>query len=124
MRLLAAVIVAVGHELSFSAVPPGWHVAHVQTGCTDPVARVSVAHGDQLLVVQERLHPIAAELRRRPAHFAVHGAPSPLACCSVGAREGWVVQFGQNGRAFYAYVYPGREDPQPLLRILDSLRVD
>src|SRR5207248_2214893 len=108
--------------LAFS-LPPGWHVTHVRTGCTDPVERVAIARGDQLLVLQERLHPAPAELRRRPAHFRVRGAPTPIACCSIGNRKGWVLQFGQNGRAFYAFLYPGREDPQPLLRILDSLRI-
>jgi hypothetical protein len=34
-----------------------------------------------------------------------------------------VLQFGDNGRAFYAYVYPGRGGAEPLLRLLDTLRV-
>jgi hypothetical protein len=122
VRLLA-VLVAVGHGLALH-VPPGWQVTHrAFTPCTDPIERVSVVHGRQILMLQERLAPDPSELRARPARFRVRGAPHALECCSIGSRKGWMIQFGERGRAFYAYLYPGGEDPQPLLRILDSLRV-
>lgn len=120
----ATVLLHLGHGLAV-AVPPGWHVTTQRfTPCTDPIERFSVVRGRQVLMVQERLEPVQAELKQRPARFAVRGAPTPMECCSLGSRKGWSLQFGVRGRAFYAYVYPGGEDPQPLLRILDSLRVD
>jgi len=115
--------VDVGHRLSI-AVPPGWHVSHRRlTPCTNPIERFSVARGDRLLVLEERLDPSRAELRGRPSRFRVQGAPSPLECCAVDGRRGWVLQFGDGGRAFYAYLYPGRGGAEPLLRLLDTLRV-
>ena len=118
-----AVLVAVGHGLSFG-VPTGWHVTHrTFTPCADPVERVTVYRGDAAIMLQERLRPDPSELRGRPAHFAVRGRPAPLECCSIGARKGWLVQFSEHGRAFYAYVYPGHHSVGDVLRVLDSVRV-
>jgi hypothetical protein len=117
----ATVLLHVGHGLSV-AVPPGWHVTTQRfTPCADPIERFSVIRGKQMLMVQERLKPVPAELHVRAAHLRVRGAPTAMECCSIGSRKGWSLQFGENGRAFYAFVYPGGEDPQPLLQILDSL---
>jgi hypothetical protein len=113
--------VDVGHGLSF-AVPPGWRVSHHRfTPCTDPVERVSLIRGDAILMLQERLDPARAELSRRPAHFAVSGEPAPMACCSVGNRRGWSLQFGDRGRGFYASIYPGHRPARELLALLDTL---
>ena len=116
--------VDVGHRLSI-VVPSGWHVSHRRlTPCTDPVERFSLIRGDGMLTVQERLDPAPGELRARPRRFRVHGSPGPLECCAVPGRRGWVLQFGEGGRAFYAYLYPGAGGAGPLLRLLDTLRVD
>jgi hypothetical protein len=32
------------------------------------------------------------------------------------------LQFSDHGRAFYAYVFPGKSKPRSLLRLLDSFR--
>jgi hypothetical protein len=112
-----------GHGL-WIAVPPGAHLSYrAFTPCSDPVERFSLISGGQVLTLQERLDPVAAELSSRPTHFRVSGAASPLECCSISGRSGWVIQFGDHGRAFYAYVYPGHSSPSRLLRALDSLRV-
>lgn len=111
-----------GHGLSI-AVPPGWHISHrAFTPCSDPVERFSLISGKQVLMIQERLDPGAAELSPRPARFRVRGTPSPMECCSIPGRRSWVLQFGDHGRAFYAYLYPGGRDPRTLLNALDSLR--
>jgi hypothetical protein len=115
--------VAVGHGLSI-VVPPGWLVSyHRFTSCSDPVERFSLVGRGQVLTVEERLSPVRAELSRRPAHFRVRRQPAPLECCAL-ERPGWMVQFGDRGRAFYAYVYPrSGAAAVTLLRSLDSLRV-
>lgn len=113
----------VGHRLSI-VVPTGWRVSHTRfTPCADPVERFSLLGSGEILTVEERLVPVQAELTRRPQHFSVRGKPSPIECCSIPGRRGWVVQFGDHGRAFYAYLYPGRQGARTLLRILDSFRV-
>jgi hypothetical protein len=119
----ASVATAVGHRLSI-AVPRGWSVTYRRfTPCSDPVERFSLLSGHgQILMIQERLHPIRAELGQRPVHFAVSGRARPLECCSLD-RPGWVIQFGDHGRGFYAFLYPGRGSAQPLLRALDSFSV-
>src|ERR1051326_952115 len=83
-----------GHGLSI-ALPPGAHLSHrAFTPCSDPVERFSLISTGQVLMLQERLDPVAAELPRRPTHFRVSGAASPLECCSISGRSGWVIQFG------------------------------
>jgi len=133
LALLAAAVLAgsspggraaAGHGLSI-AVPPGWQLTHRRfTPCSDPVERFSLVHGDQILMLQERLDPIRAELKPRPLRFAVRGKAAPIACCSIGSRRGFLLQFGESGRAFYAYLYPGRGSLRVLLLALDSLRVE
>jgi hypothetical protein len=123
VKAIAVALVAVGHGL-FLGLPPGWQVTHrTFTPCVDPIERVTVYRGDAAIMVQERLHPDASELRGRPAHFSVRGRASPLECCSIGDRKGWMIQFSAQGRAFYAYLYPGHRRASALLRVLDSLRV-
>ena len=114
----------VGHGLSI-VVPGGWRVSHRHfTPCADPVERFSLLGYGQILTVEERLVPVRAELTRRPRAFGVRGKPSPLECCAIAGRRGWVVQFGDHGRAFYAYLYPGTATAAAtLLRTLDTFRV-
>jgi hypothetical protein len=113
----------VGHGL-FVAVPHGWRVSyHRFTPCSDPVERFSLIRGRQVLMIQERLDPVRAELSGRPGRFTVRGKPSPMECCSIPCRSGWSLQFSDHGRAFYAYVFPGESKARPLLRLLDSFRV-
>jgi hypothetical protein len=120
---LASGRLAVGHRLAVE-VPPGWRVSHKHfTPCSDPVERFSLIHGNQILMLQERLDPVAAELTRRPAHFSVRGDPSPIECCSISGHSGWVIQFSDHGRAFYAYLYPGDQPAQQLLDLLNTLQV-
>jgi hypothetical protein len=112
----------VGHGL-FVSVPHGWRVSyHRFTPCSDPVERFSLIRGRQVLMIQERLDPVRAELAGRPAHFAVRGKASPMECCSIPGRSGWSLQFSDHGRAFYAYVFPGESNPRSLFRLLDSFR--
>ena len=119
----ASVPSAVGHRLSI-AVPRGWSVTYRRfTPCSDPVERFTLLSGHgQILTIQERLDPIRAELVQRPAHFAVSGRPRAIECCSLD-RPGWVIQFGDHGRGFYAFLYPGRGSAHALLRVLDSFNV-
>ena len=115
--------VSVRHGLAVH-IPDGWHVTYRHfTPCSDPVERFTLVRGDQALMVQERIDPVADELRGKPRRFSVRGAPTPMTCCSIDGRRGWTLQFSDRGRAFYAYLYPGREGPEPLLAILDTLRV-
>jgi hypothetical protein len=119
----AAQRVNVAHGLSI-LVPPGWRISHEHfTACSDPVERFSLLGSGQILTLEERLVPDSAELARRPRHFDVRGTPAPLECCAIPGRRGWVVEFGDHGRAFYAYLYPGTGPARPLLRTLDSLLV-
>ena len=123
MNALAVALVAVGHGLTLG-LPSGWQVTHrTFTPCVDPIERVTVYRGDAAIMLQERLHPDPSELGGRPAHFAVRGKPTPLECCSIGERKGWMIQFSEHGRAFYAYVYPGHRRRGEVLHVLDSLRV-
>ena len=115
--------VDVGHRLSI-LVPAGWRISHRRfTPCSDPIERFSLLGPEQILTVEERLAPVRAELARRPRHFSVSGKPTPIECCAIPGRRGWVVQFGDHGRAFYAYLYPGSRTAHTLLRTLDSLHV-
>jgi hypothetical protein len=67
--------------------------------------------------------PVPAELTRRPRHFRVRGKPTLLECCAIPSRRSWVFEFGDHGRAFYAYLYPGIKSARTLLRTLNSFRV-
>jgi hypothetical protein len=113
---------SVRHGLSV-VVPAGWRVSYQPlTPCSDPVERFTLFHGDQALTVEERTDPVPEELRGRPARFGVSGKPSPLECCAIEGMPGWSIQFSDHGRAFYAYLYPGRESPRALLSVLDTFR--
>jgi hypothetical protein len=112
----------VGHRLSI-VVPSGWRISHRSfTPCTDPIERFSLIRGGQILMIQERLKPVPAELSPRSRQFRVRGEPSPLECCSIPGRRGWILQFGDHGRAFYAYLYPGGQSARTLLALLDTFR--
>jgi len=77
-------------------------------------------------MIQEAVGSWAArDFPRRPQQFAVHGAPSSIACCdAAGHGKGWLLRFRTRGRFFYAFVYPGREHRvREALQILDGLRV-
>ncbi len=114
---------AVGHGLSI-VVPAGWRVTHHRfTPCSDPVERFSLLGAGQVLTIEERLVPVRAELRPRTRQFTVRGKPTPIECCSIPGRRSWVVQFGDRGRAFYAYLYPGNGSARSLLHALDSFSV-
>jgi hypothetical protein len=122
-RTPTATRTSVGHGLSI-VMPAHWRVTHRHfTPCSDPTERFSLLSGREVvLMVQERHSPARAELTPRPRHFAVHGRPAPLECCSLPGRAGWVLHFDDHGRAFYAYLYPGSATPGALLRTLDSFR--
>jgi hypothetical protein len=111
-----------GHGLSI-VVPGGWRVLHRSfTPCINPIERFSLISGRQMLMVQERLAPVSSELTPRPRYFAVEGPPTPLECCSIRGRSGWVLHFSDHGRAFYAYLYPSGSSADALLQVLDSFR--
>ena len=131
--LLAALALAapgpardVGHGLALS-VPPGWRLLHRRlTPCTNPIERVDlVGPGGSLLMLQEALdRKYVSRFPRRPRRFSVAGDPQYIACCSVRSfGRGWMLDFRDRGRSFYAYVYPGRGVAAPLLAVLDTLRV-
>jgi hypothetical protein len=111
-----------GHGLSI-VVPDGARLTHRQyTPCTDPLERFSVLDGRAILTVEERLEPELGPKRDGPFH--VTGPARPLECCAIAGRSGWVLHFRDRGRSFYAYLYPSGRSAAPLLRMLDSLRVD
>lgn len=110
-----------GHGLSL-VVPTGARLTHRQfTPCADPVERFSVLDGRAILTIQERLGPEAGP--QRQGRFHVDGPASPMECCAIQGRSGWVLHFRDHGRGFYAYLYPAGGSPGPLLHTLDSLRV-
>jgi hypothetical protein len=86
------------------------------------VERFSVFDGDAVLAIEERLGIEPGPVRKGP--FRVSGPASPMSCCSVSTRPGWLIHFRDHGRGFYAYLYPAGRSPAPLLRVLDSLRVE
>lgn len=111
-----------GHGLSL-VVPTGARLTHRHfTPCADPVERFSVLDGRAILSVQERLGPEPGP--RRLSRFHVEGPASPIECCAIEGRSGWLLHFRDHGRSFYAYLYPAGSSPGQLLHMLDSLRVD
>lgn len=107
-------------------VPDGWSVvARPLTPCTNPVQRLALRGRGALVQLQEALdRAYVHRFPARPRRFALRGAPQWIACCSPSRRKGWLVQFRDAGRSFYAYVYVGRAGTRAeALGILDSLRV-
>jgi hypothetical protein len=101
-------------------------IRHRLTRCTNPIERIDLAGpGGALFMLQESLGRSATEgMRPRSKRFGVGGAPHPLACCSPTRRPGWLVIFKDEGRGFYAYLYPGSKGQRAeLVAILNSLRV-
>jgi hypothetical protein len=111
-----------GHGLSL-VVPAGARLTQQHfTFCSDPVERFSVLDGRAILTLEERIESEPGP--RRSGSFHVAGPAAPLECCGIEGRSGWVVHFVDHQRSFYAYLYPSGHSPVPLLRVLDSLRVD
>lgn len=119
------VSVAVSPSGLFVRVPPGWQVVHRKlTPCSNPVERLTVAGRGALVMLQERLPLYAPGFKPRPSRFALTGKPSEMECCALAHRVGWMLSFRDRGRAFYAYVYLGREGTRrEALGVLDSLDV-
>ena len=104
-------------------LPAGAHLTHRHfTPCADPVERFSVIDGRSILTLQERLEPEPGPQRNGPFH--VTGPPTPMECCAIEGRTGWVLHFVDHRRSFYAYLYPAGSSPAALLHVLDSLRVE
>jgi len=80
-----------------------------------------VVDGRATLTIEERYEPESGPKRDGPFH--VSGTPKPMECCAIEGRPGWVIHFLDHGRSFYAYLYPAGRSPEPLLRMLDTLRV-
>ena len=111
-----------GHGLSI-VLPAGAELTYRHfTPCLDPVERFSVLYRHAVLTIEERLEAEPGPLRDGPFH--VVGAATPMECCTIGGRKGWSVHFRDHGRGFYAFLYPSGSSPAPLLRLLDSLRVE
>jgi hypothetical protein len=107
-----------------ATVPPGWRVVDRRlTPCTDPAGRLTLVGHRAMVMLQERLAG-ARGFPPRPHRFELRGQPAPMECCAPLARAGWLVSFGDNGRGFYAYVYPGAAGTRAeTLTVLDSLRI-
>jgi hypothetical protein len=107
-------------------LPSGWRVVRPRLlePCTNPIPRLAVRHGRDLLLVEESLDPprYIARFSARPSRFAVKGPPGDLACCAAAdAGRGWQLDFRDGGRGFYAYIYG---NPQRVLPVLQSLRLE
>ena len=107
-------------------MPDGWiAIERPLTPCTDPMQRLALRGHGALVQVQERLGVDRLQLYpSRPRTFTLRGAPQWIACCAPAERKGWLIQFRDGGRGFYAYVYVGERGTRAqVLRILNSLRV-
>jgi hypothetical protein len=106
-------------------MPAEWRVLRRRlTPCVDPSERLTVAGHGALVMLQERIHPIADGFPARPLRFELKGAPEYMECCAPLTRRGWMLRFTDNRRGFYAYVYlGGRGTRAQVLEILQSLRV-
>ncbi len=104
-------------------LPAGWHVvASRLTDCSEPTQRLAIAGDGALVVLQERVRGGRAQGPPRPRRFRATGKPSPMECCAVAGRAGWMFPFVDRGRELYAYVYPGRPgSTATALRALDGL---
>jgi hypothetical protein len=107
-------------------LPAHWRaVRRPLTRCVDPAERMTVAGRGALVMLQERLHPVADEFAARPSRFELNARPEYMECCAPLARRGWMLRFEDNGRGFYAYVYlGGRGTRSQALAILDTLHVE
>lgn len=109
-------------------VPAGWHVVRRRlTPCSNPIERLTVVGRGALVMLQESLGPLLTtnHFSPRPSRFELGGKPYPMECCAPRGSPGWSFNFGEGGRGFYAYVYPGRSGTRrEALSILDSLRVE
>jgi len=107
--------------------PASWRpIRHRLTRCSNPVERIDLAGpGGALLMVQESLGRNATRgMLPRPNRFGFGGPPHPLACCTPTRQPGWLLNFKDGGRGFYAYLYPGSKSLRAeLVAILNSLRV-
>jgi hypothetical protein len=90
-------------------VPRGWSVVGERlTPCVNPIERLTLTGpGGGMVMLQESLDPRrhVARFDRRPARWTLRGEPQPIACCAPSRRAGWFMNFRDNGRAFYVYVY-------------------
>jgi hypothetical protein len=104
-------------------LPAGWHVvASSLTDCSNPRQRLAIAGDGALVVLAERVGGGRAQGPSRPRRFRATGRPSPIECCAVAGRAGWMFAFVDRGRELYAYVYPGRPGSSATaLRALDGL---
>jgi hypothetical protein len=108
-------------------LPSGWRlVDRSLTDCSNPTQRLAIGGDGALVVLQERLGSDAARgMPARPTHFSVTRKASPMECCAVLGRRGWMFPFVDRGRALYAYIYPGHPgSTTTALRLLDRLVVD
>jgi len=104
-------------------LPAGWHVVASQlTDCSDPTQRLAITGDGALVVLQERVGDGRAHGPPRPKRFRVTRKASPMECCALADRAGWMFPFVDRGRELYAYVYPGRPGSiTTALRALDGL---
>ena len=114
------------HRLGLAVeVPDGWKIVRERlSACTDPAQRIALARGDALVQIVEQLSSDVRGFPDRPARFELRGSPGPLGCCPPSDGKGWFIPFRDEGRGFYAYVYPGAPGTQAeALDVLNSLRV-
>jgi hypothetical protein len=107
--------------------PAGWTIVRRHlTPCTNPIQRMALRRTDALVLLMESLDPprYVERFPRRPGQFRLRGEPQWLVCCEPLHKRGWLLDFRDGGRAFYAYVYgSSRAARAQAVAILDSLRV-
>jgi hypothetical protein len=107
--------------------PSGWTVVRRHlTPCTNPIQRMALRRRGALVLLMESLDPprYVKRFPRRPEQFRLRGDPQWLVCCEPLHKRGWMLDFRDRGRAFYAYVYgSNRAARAQAVGILDSLRV-
>jgi hypothetical protein len=107
--------------------PSGWTVLRRHlTPCTNPIQRMALRRRGALVLLMESLDPSRYVKRfpRRPEHFRLRGDPQWLVCCEPLHKRGWMLDFRDGGRAFYAYIYGSTQAVRTqAVAILDSLRV-
>jgi hypothetical protein len=107
--------------------PSGWTVIRRHlTPCTNPIQRMALRRRGALVLLMESLDPprYVKRFPRRPERFRLLGDPQWLVSCEPLHERGWMLDFRDGGRAFYAYVYgSSRAVRAQGVAILDSLRV-